>query len=211
MTMFSAMGFGVTAVFLFVLGFVLPLMSLVKGYKRKQVFPCVCGAIGLFFSFFFFGLFPVALILGIVGLVQSGKLPVSETWPERHMPESEPEQKARPVKMHAGFKRQPVDAQYLQDTAQDEPQYRQYLEPVMESKPAARQETKSRATVSGPANWDSLSRFMDTNHLLEFHLVNGDVIRGFVGAVNRKALVIRLETGQRQYVDRDELASFRDV
>lgn len=207
MTMFSAMGFGVTAVFLFVLGFVLPLMSLLKGYKRKQVFPCVCGAIGLFFSFFFFGLFPVALILGIVGLVQSGKLPVSETWPERHMPESEPEQKARPVKMHAGFKRQPVDAQY----SQDEPQYRQYLEPVMESKPAARQETKSRATVSGPANWDSLSRFMDTNHLLEFHLVNGDVIRGFVGAVNRKALVIRLETGQRQYVDRDELASFRDV
>ena len=81
----------------------------------------------------------------------------------------------------------------------------------MESKPAVRQETKSRAAASGPANWDSLSRFMDTNHLLEFHLVNGDVIRGFVGAVNRKALVIRLETGQRQYVDRDELASFRDV
>lgn len=211
MMMFSAMGFGITAVFLFVLGFVLPLMSLVKGCKRKQVLPCVCGAMGLFFSFFFLGLFPVALILGIIGLVQSGKLPVSETWPKRHVPESEPEQKARPAKMHTGFKRQSVDAQYSQDTAQDEPQYRQYSEPVMEPKSAERPEIKSRDIASGPADWDSLSRFMDTNHLLEFHLVNGDVIRGFVGAVNRKALVIRLETGQRQYVDRDELASFRDV
>lgn len=211
MTMFSAMGFGITAVFLFVLGFVLPLMSLVKGYKRKQVFPCVCGAMGLFFSFFFLGLFPVALILGIIGLVQSGKLPVSETWPKRHVPESEPEQKVRPAKMRTGFKRQSVDAQYSQDTAQYSPQQK----PVtVVSEPVAKQDSKpveKPAAAVGPKDWDSLKGFMDTEHMLEFRLTSGEVIRGSVGAVDRKALVIRLETGKRQYVEREELVSFRKV
>ena len=211
MMMFSAMGFGITAVFLFVLGFVLPLMSLVKGYKRKQVFPCVCGAMGLFFSFFFLGLFPVALILGIIGLVQSGKLPVSETWPKRHVPESEPEQKVRPAKMRTGFKRQSVDAQYSQDTAQYSPQQK----PVtVVSEPVAKQDSKpveKPAAAVGPKDWDSLKGFMDTEHMLEFRLTSGEVIRGSVGAVDRKALVIRLETGKRQYVEREELVSFRKV
>ena len=192
MMMFSAMGFGITAVVLFVLGFVLPLMSLVKGCKRKQVLPCVCGAMGLFFSFFFLGLFPVALILGIIGLVQSGKLPVSETWPKYHAPESEPEQ-------------------YSQDTAQYSPQQK----PVtVVSEPVAKQDSKpveNTAAAVGPKDWDSLKGFMDTEHMLEFRLTSGEVIRGFVGAVDRKALVIRLETGKRQYVEREELVSFRKV
>lgn len=211
MMVFSAMGFGITAVFLFVLGFVLPLMSLVKGYKRKQVLPCVCGAMGLFFSFFFLGLFPVALILGIIGLVQSSKLPVSETWPKHHVSESEPEQKARPAKMHTGFKRQSVDAQYSQDTAQ----YRSQQKSVtVVSEPVAKQDSKpveKPAAAVGPKDWVSLKGFMDTEHMLEFRLTSGEVIRGSVGAVDRKALVIRLETGKRQYVEREELVSFRKV
>ena len=211
MMMFSAMGFGITAVFLFVLGFVLPLMSLVKGCKRKQVFPCVCGAMGLFFSFFFLGLFPVALILGIIGLVQSGKLPVSETWPKYHASESEPEQKVRPAKMRTGFKRQSVDAQYSQDTAQ----YRSQQKPVtVVSEPVAKQDSKpveKPAAAVGPKDWDSLKGFMDMEHMLEFRLTSGEVIRGSVGAVDRKALVIRWETGKRQYVEREELVSFRKV
>lgn len=157
------------------------------------------------------GMWFVGLLVGIITKVvlavteqKQTRRPENESlyrWVKRKSAELDEQSAVRqpPVVMHAK-NRGRTENQAKLEPVRSASTFDTKIEPAVVEEP----DTKSEPKIG-------LEQAEKQGTKLEFRLVNGEVLQGTIGAMNRSAMVIRLDTGKKRHVELDEVQSWRAV